>query len=131
LARSGPVQKPEGRQLRLGVQSCPCPERRRHDIELTVAEGQRLRIGFHPIEVDSSRLSFSSAGIEALGRDVQGDDLGPGLGRADRDVAAARSDIENTLTASDSSCLHDDWTDLPHLFEGEPVVVAQSPDSSG
>ena len=103
------------------------PERRRHDIELVIAERQRLPVGLHPLKRDSEGLGFPASGLEVLWRDVRRDDLGTYLGRRDRDVPGAGRHVEDALTGGDPTRRDDDGTDLPHLHARETVVIAQPP----
>ena len=83
-------------------------ERRRHDIELVIAERQCLRVCFHPLERDSEGLGLLAAGLEVLGCDVRRNDLGTCLSRTDRDVTAAGRYVEDALTGGDLTRRYDD-----------------------
>ena len=81
-------------------------ERRRDDVELAVAERQRLGVGLDPLELDAARCAprarpaskFSGVRSEAT-------TVRAGLGRADGDVAGARRDVEHALPGADAARL--------------------------
>ena len=102
-------------------------ERRRHDVEPGVIEGQGLGVGLDPLELHPARPGLAPARLEVLRREVRCDDGRPGLGRPNRHVARSRSDIEDALTGPDPTGPHEDRAEVPHQLRREPVVVAECP----
>ena len=102
-------------------------ERGGDDVELAVAERQRLGVGLDPLELDSPRAGLAAARLEVLRREVRGHDLRPGLGGADGHVARAGGHVEHALAGGDPARLHEHRPELPDRLLGEPVVVAERP----
>ena len=67
------------------------------------------------------------AGGEELGREVDADDAGARLGRAQRRVAGPAGDVEDILAGTDADGLDDPRSDLPELAFGDRREVAGGP----
>ena len=80
-------------------------EARRHDVERGGSERERLRVGLDPLDLDTPGVCLSSAGCEVLGGHVRCDNVGPRLGRADRDVARSRRNVEHAVAGRDAGRL--------------------------
>jgi len=95
--------------------------------ELGIAEWERLRVGFHPGELDAVRTRLASAGGEVLGRQVRCDNARSGLGRTDGHIPRPGGDVEDALPRRDLARLDEDGPNLPHEALRERVVVTLSP----
>ena len=68
-----------------------------HGVELAVVERQGLGVGLPPVEVDAALGGGRAPGVEQLGGQVAGDDVGAGQRGRDGGVAGAGSDVEHAL----------------------------------
>jgi hypothetical protein len=103
------------------------PERGGDDVELVIVEGEPFCVSLHPLELYSVSLGFAATRLEVLGRQIRGDDLGPGLGGPDCRVAGPRGHIEDALPGRDPARLHQHRPEPPDRLAREPVVVAERP----
>lgn len=72
-------------------------ERGQHAVEALVLERQVLGVAFDPVDGDSLLLGPPAGGREQLRGEVDADDLSPGGGGPERDVAGAGGDVEHLL----------------------------------
>ncbi len=77
------------------------PDRGDDDVEAVVLEGKVVGVGLGPLQLDSLGLGAGAAGVEELGGEVAGDDVGAGLRRRDRGVAGAGGDVEDAHARAD------------------------------
>ncbi len=97
------------------------------DVELALAEGERLGVRLHPLELDPLCACLAAARLEVLRREVRGHHLRPGLGGADGDVARSRGHVEHALTGRDPTGRDEHGPEPPDRLLRERVVVAERP----
>jgi hypothetical protein len=98
-----------------------------NDVELAVRKRKRLRVALHPVELDPTGHRGAPPRLEVLRREVERDDVGSCLRRADGHIPRARGDVEQSLPGRNTARFDEHRAELPDELAGEPVVVAERP----
>ena len=98
-----------------------------HGVEHVVVVGQVLGVADLPLEADARGLGIGLALVEQLGREVAGDDVRPGRGGRDRDVAGSGGHVEHVVVGAEMGRLDEHGSEVGDDLGRDGVVVAERP----
>ena len=94
-----------------------------HDVVAVVGERQRLRVGLHPLQLDTARRGNTAARVEELGCEVAGGDDRTRLGGGDGGIAGPGGDVEDTVAGLNAACTDDLGTELTDQLGRDGRIV--------
>jgi hypothetical protein len=106
-------------------------ERRQHDVERPVREGQIFGVALDPLDGHAGCLRVRAPCVEELGGEIDPDRPPAGTRGADRGVAASACDVQHVLALADREVLHQPLAHRPKGPTRHRVEVACSPACSG